>query len=137
MCAAALKLPAAHELLGALELSISRVRPQELVRMADKRLSLGFRFGQVNQLAEARRVSELTQLEDPVARCSFRCMYSCGLNLSAYYGEALDQAEQLLEEARHYGVDLALPYGHAMAALALTGLRRFKGRSNGHRPSVP
>jgi DNA-binding NarL/FixJ family response regulator len=127
MCAAALELPEAHTLIRLLESTASRTEPRELVRMADKQLSLGFRFGFIDHLADARRAVELVpEVEDPVIRCSFRSMYACGLNLSGYYSDALEQGRALLEDARNFRVDLALPYGHAMSAAALAGLRRYE-----------
>ncbi len=126
MSAAALELAEAHTLMGYLEAGVSRSDPVEVIRLADKRLALGFRFGAVRHLAEARRVAELVvEVDDPVVRCSFRCTYSCALNLAAYYGEGLDQAEALLDEAEEYRLDFALVYAHLMTAASLAGLRRY------------
>ena len=77
MCAAALELREAHNPMRALEQLRGGYEPDELVRLADKRLSLGFRFGYVRHLKEARSVAELVPLvDDPFVRCSFRSMYS-------------------------------------------------------------
>lgn len=126
MSAAALELDIAHELLAILAADSPRSDPTEVIRLADKRLALGFRFGSIEHLPDARRVAELVpEVEDPFARCSFRCTYSCALNLAAYYQDGLGQARLLLEDADTYRIDFALPYGHLMAASALAGLRDF------------
>jgi ATP/maltotriose-dependent transcriptional regulator MalT len=126
MSAAALELDVAHDLMHFLATSSSRSDPLEVIRLADKRLALGFRFGAIEHLAEARRVSELAlEVDDPFTRCSFRCTFSCALNLGAYYSEGLEQAALLLDEAEEYRVDFALAYGHLMTAAALAGLREF------------
>ena len=59
--------------------SSSEIR-RELVRLVDKQLSVGLRFGFVEHLADARQVAELLPaVEDPFARCSFRSMYAWAL----------------------------------------------------------
>jgi len=127
MCASALELESAHDLLQQLEESqVSDSDPLELVRMADKRLGLGFRFGFIRDLGGARLVAELVpQVSDPFARCSFRCALACALNLSAYYAEAATHATAVLDEARDLRIDPVLPYGHTMLAVALAGRRRY------------
>ena len=126
MCAAALELPEAHDLMAVLEESSRGQEPVELVRLADKRLSLGFRFGYVRHLAEARRISELVPLvDDPFVRCSFRSMYSWALTLGCFYREANVQAAQLLEDAMEYRVDIAVSHAQAMLGYSLAGLREF------------
>lgn len=129
MCASALELESAHELLEQLEdTNVKSPEPLELVRMADKRLGLGFRFGFIAGLAEARLVAELVpEVADPFARCSFRCALACALNLSSYYKEAMAHAIAVTEEASDLRIDPALPYGHAMLAAALAGQRDYPG----------
>lgn len=126
MCAAALELPSAHLFLNELEESSTRDDPVELVRLVDKQLSVGFRFGYVRYLSDARRVAELvTSIDDPFIRCSFRSMFSWALILGCFYSEARNQADQLLEDATEYRVDIALSHGHAMRGYALAGERDF------------
>jgi DNA-binding CsgD family transcriptional regulator/tetratricopeptide (TPR) repeat protein len=126
MCAAALELDEAHELLQQLELTACRSDTVELVRMAGKQLSLGFRFGFVRHLSSARDVAELVPaVNDPFARCSFRSSYSWALVLGGYYEEALTQAAALLEDASKFRVDVALSHGHAMLGYSLAGLRQY------------
>ena len=99
----------------------------EAVRQADKQLLLGLRFGSVTSLAGAKKVAELLPcVPDPFLRCSFGSMFSCALNLSAEYGQALVIAESLLQDARTFRVEFAMPYGYLMSGAALAGLRRFE-----------
>ena len=87
---------------------------------------MGFRFGYVRHLKDARRVAELVPLvEDPFVRCSFRSMYSWALILGCFYKEANDHAQQLLEDATEYRVDVAVSHAQAMLGYSLAGLRRF------------
>jgi len=110
-----------------IEASSSGNEPTELVRLADKRLSLGFRFGYVRHLRDARRVSELVSaVEDPFVRCSFRSMYSWALILGCDYAEAHAQAESLLLDATEYRVDVAVSHAQAMLGYSLAGLRDFR-----------
>jgi len=126
MCAAALELDEAHVLLQRLELTACRSDTVELVRMAGKQLSLGFRFGFVRHLNSARDVVELVSaVSDPFARCSFRSSYSWALALGGYYQEALTQATALLEDASKFRVDVALSHAHAMLGYSLAGLRQY------------
>ena len=98
----------------------------EAIRTADKRLVLGFRFGSVRGLPEARVVEELLpSVADPFVRCSFRSTFSYALNLGCEYARALETATAMVDDATHYRVDFALPYGRLMQAMALGGLRRF------------
>ena len=126
MCAAALELSEAHDLLKELEEISVGHDPAELVRLVDRQVSLGYRFGYVKHLKDARRVAELVPLvEDPFARCSFRSIFGWALTLGSFYEEAHKQAQLLLEEATEYRVDVAASYAHAMLGYSLGGMRRF------------
>ena len=126
MCASALELEEAHDLLALLIRTSLPTDPREIVRLADKELSLGFRFGFIRHLDDARRGAELVaSVSDPFSRCSFRSMHSCALALTADYERALTVANELVEDATRYRVDLAVPYGLATRAVALAGLRQF------------
>ncbi len=114
MCSAALEQPGAHDLLHELERTVEPGDPRELVRMVDKQLSVGLRFGFVRHLADARHVAELLpSVEDPFARCSFRSMFAWALTLASDYVTSFEVALTLIEEAREFRIDVALPYGHA------------------------
>jgi ATP/maltotriose-dependent transcriptional regulator MalT len=123
MCTAALERPEAHALLDDLERSAVKSDIRDQVRMADKQLLVGFRFGFVRHLAESRRASELVdRVDDPFVRCSFRSQHAWALALGAYYDDALSTARALIQDATEYRVEPALPYGFATEAVALAGL---------------
>ncbi|MCY7302629.1 MAG: hypothetical protein LH654_06255, partial [Thermoleophilia bacterium] len=123
MCASALELDEAHDLLKVLESTASSSDPYELVRMVDKRVGMDFRFGAIRHLAAARQVAELVaDLEDPFVRCSFRCAFACALNLNAEYADAHDQALMALHDANEFRVDPAVAYAQAVLATALSGM---------------
>jgi ATP/maltotriose-dependent transcriptional regulator MalT len=125
MCTAALERPEAHALLERLEQSVVQSDARDQVRMADKQLSVGFRFGYVKHLADSRIASELVdQVDDPLIRCSFLSMHAWALALGAYYEDALAVSTRLLQNATDFRVDPALPYGSATSAVALSGLGR-------------
>lgn len=127
MCAAALELDEAHELLHELETAVAASDAAELVRLADKQLSLGFRFGFVRHMSEARRVAELVSaVPDPFARSSFRGTFTWALILGGHYAEARDQALAWLDDATAFRVDVALSHGHALLGYALAGLRQYE-----------
>jgi DNA-binding CsgD family transcriptional regulator/tetratricopeptide (TPR) repeat protein len=126
MSASALELDETHVLLDVLEASVDRSQRYELVRMADKRLGAEVRSGAVRSLVRARDVVELVdRVDDPFARCSFRCNFAYALNLSAFYEEAHTQASRAYRDAVEFRVDPVLPYAHAMSATSLAGLRRY------------
>jgi ATP/maltotriose-dependent transcriptional regulator MalT len=126
MAASALEIDEAHDLLDELEATADRSDQFELVRMADKKLGVGLRFGEIRNLSEARRVAELvTHVDDPFVRCSFRSFYSYALSLSAFHREAYEQGLLLYEDASEFRIDLALSYAHSMLAVSLAGVGRF------------
>jgi ATP/maltotriose-dependent transcriptional regulator MalT len=123
MCTAALERPEAHELLDELERSVIVSDARDQVRMADKQLSVGFRFGFVRHLADSRAVYELLdEVADPFIRCSFLSMHAWALVLGAYYEDALSAARRLIADATDFRVRPALPYGYASEAIAAAGL---------------
>jgi DNA-binding CsgD family transcriptional regulator/tetratricopeptide (TPR) repeat protein len=125
MCTAALERPEAHSLLEKLEDSVVQSDARDQVRMVDKQLSVGFRFGYVKHLADSRIALELVdQVDDPLIRCSFFSMHAWALALSAYYEDAFAISMRLIENATDFRVDPALPYGSATSAVALSGLGR-------------
>jgi DNA-binding CsgD family transcriptional regulator len=126
--AAALELDTAHDLLLELQVSPRGVfDPTEAVRTADKKLALGLRFGSMAGLSDAKNVDELLpSVPDPYVRGSFRCMFSCALNLAAEYARALEVATAMLDDAARYRVEYALVYASLMQGTALAGLRSFE-----------
>lgn len=126
VCTAALELPEAHSLLDLLRKSVDTTDVRDQVRLADKQLLVGLRFGVVRHLAESRAATELVdRTDDPFIRCSFRTVHGWALALSAHYDEALLTTQALLHDATEHRVDLGLPYAFAANAVALAGLRRI------------
>ena len=126
VCTAALELPEAHTLLDVLRRTVDTTAVRDQVRLADKQLLVGLRFGVIRHLAESRAATELVdRTDDPFVRCSFRTVHGWALALSAHYDEALLTTQALLHDATEHRVDLSLPYALAVHAVALAGLRRF------------
>ena len=126
MAMMALELPEASDLLGLLRSTLPLESPRERVRLADKQMVYGIRFGELDRIADARGVEQLLPyVSDPCVRSSFRSVYSCALALHAYYDDALRVAEDLVEDATTSRVDFGLAYAHSTSALALAGLARF------------
>jgi len=126
VCTAALELPEAHTLLESLRVSVDTSDPRDLVRLADRQLSVGFRFGFVRNLNDSRAAVQLVdRIDDPFVRCSFRTVHGWALALGAYYDESLLTARLLLRDATEHRLEPVLPYGLATEATALAGLRRF------------
>ncbi len=124
--AGALELSDAHDLLRELEQSSAGDDPAEMVRLVDRQIALGFRFGYIQKLGEARRVEELVpSVDDPFIRCSFWNVYSSTLLLSGYFAEAEQIAHRLLDEAIRFRVDVVISYAQATIGHAMAGLRQF------------
>jgi DNA-binding CsgD family transcriptional regulator/tetratricopeptide (TPR) repeat protein len=127
VCTAALEQPDTHELLESLRSSVDVADPRDLVRLADRQLSVGFRFGVVRHLDESRAAAELVdRIDDPFVRCSFRTVHAWALALAAYYNEALMMSTALIQDATEHRVDPAMPYALAAETMALRGLHRFE-----------
>jgi DNA-binding NarL/FixJ family response regulator len=127
MAASSLELDETHALVSQLERTIAQADQYELVRMADRKLGIDLRFGEMQSLADARRVAELAgSLTDPFVRCSFRSLLAYALCLNALYVEAHDQASLLHEDATTFRIDPALPYAYSHLALSLAGMGRFE-----------
>jgi len=125
VCTAALERPEAHSLLEELRVSVDTTDVRDQVRLADKQLLVGLRFGVVRHLAESRVVTEIVdRTDDPFVRCSYRTVLAWALALSAHYNESLVTTEALLHDTTQHRVDLGLPYALATQAVALAGLRR-------------
>ena len=104
MCNSALERPEAHGLFDDLVASAVSTDATDQVRMADRQLSLGFRFGSVNGLANSRRVLELVdEVEDVFVRCSFLGVHGWALALGAHYDEAVATARRLDTRPRSFG----------------------------------
>ena len=126
MCNSAMERPEAHTLLNELVESAVSTDATDQVRMADRQLAVGFRFGSVTGLENSRRVLELVdQVDDAFVRCSFLGVHGWALALGAHYDEALAAARRLASQAAELRFDSAMPYAHATTAVALAGLQRW------------
>lgn len=126
VCTAALELPETHALLDDLRTSVDASDPNDLVRLADRQLSVGFRFGFIRQLRDSRAAVELLdRIVDPFVRCSFRTVHGWALALGAFYDESLLTARILVRDATEHRLEPVLPYAFGTEAVALAGLRRF------------
>jgi hypothetical protein len=127
MCTSALELPETLALLDDLAGSAVESDVIDMVRMTDRQLSVGFRFGFVRHLGDSRRVAELVdQVDDPFVRCSFLTMHTWALALGGYYEEALESARHLLDDTLRLRMDLVVPYAYATEAVSLAGLNRHE-----------
>lgn len=123
MCTAALERPEAHRLLDELAGSVIGSDANDQVRMADRQLGVGFRFGYVKGLADSRRAAELVDLvEDPFARCSFLSLHAWALALGAFYSEAYETVARLEQLATQLRLHPAVPYANSTKAVALAGM---------------
>jgi DNA-binding CsgD family transcriptional regulator/tetratricopeptide (TPR) repeat protein len=110
----------------ALSTSLVRSDPTDVVRCATSGLGYELKCGTLD-LAEADRAYELIDsLRDPIARTSFESIYSLALCLVARYDEALVVAGSLLDVAKRYRLDFALPYALSSAATAHAGRREWR-----------
>jgi len=126
MAMMALEMDEARALLDMLTDTLPSESPRERVRVADKQMVYGMRFGVLRRLDTIRGVEQLLPyVADPSVRCSFRSVYSFALVLGAYYSEALRVADDLAQDASSCRMDFGLSYAHATRSVALAGLYRF------------
>jgi LuxR family transcriptional regulator, maltose regulon positive regulatory protein len=67
----------------------------------------------------------LTMVKDPLVRSSFLHTVSYGLGLAGRYAEALDLADQALDEASRYRLAFVSRHAYISKAIAELGLRHF------------
>jgi DNA-binding NarL/FixJ family response regulator len=126
LCATELELPQAGEILDQLRKGVTIADSREVVTAAAHGLAYQLKFGESLDLSDAEVASELVDaIADALVRTSFRNAYSHVLALNANYPEALSMAEVLLEDARAYRIDFAVPYALCSAAVASAGLRKW------------
>lgn len=97
------------------------------VRVNVMRLARANRSGGVREAIEQARskMHLLERIADPLVRTSFLHALATALNLSGNYQEACTHAEEILEEARRFRLDLPVPHGLLDRAIAELGLRKF------------
>jgi DNA-binding CsgD family transcriptional regulator len=100
--------------------------PDEIVREATRRLLIELRSGALRSLQFSRNAYEvIAQVEDPIARCSFRNVFSSALSVYGEYDLALAVAAELQHDAEAHRLDFVLPVASCTIAQAFCGLRRF------------
>jgi ATP/maltotriose-dependent transcriptional regulator MalT len=127
MCSGALELDEAKDILAHLTETAVPGDPVDTVRLVDRRLCLGFRFGYIDALEDARRAAELLKfVSDPVIRCSFRSTFAGALGLKAEYGATSEVAQELIDDALTHRIGMVLPHAYWLKGQALGGLRDFE-----------
>ena len=100
--------------------------PDEIVRDATQCLLMEMRTGAIRSHAWARRAAEVVEdVRDPIARCSFRNVYSGVLSLHGDYSLALQHGRLLYDDAQAHRLDFVLPVASCTIAQALCGLREY------------
>ncbi len=97
------------------------------VRVNVMRLTRANRSGGVREAIEeaTSKMHLLKRISDPLVRTSFLHALGTALNLGGNYEEARATAEEILEEARRFRLDLPVPHGLLDRAVAELGLRKF------------
>jgi LuxR family transcriptional regulator, maltose regulon positive regulatory protein len=126
LCAVELELPEAASTLAELSTGVRISDPRDLVRASAHELTFQLRMGCVD-LRDADRAWELLPaISDPLIESAFQSVYSSALALTARYDDALHVASALRATAIRYRLGFAIPYAEISAAIAHTGLRRFR-----------
>jgi LuxR family transcriptional regulator, maltose regulon positive regulatory protein len=126
MCSIELERPEAVAALEELATEGALTIPREIVRAAGHRLYSQFRLGSLD-LEEADLAYELLpSVRDPLVASSFQAAYSAALAASSRYSEALGVANELLDCAREYRYEFAVPYAKGVAAICHAGMRQWQ-----------
>jgi DNA-binding CsgD family transcriptional regulator len=125
ICAIELELPEVPAKLEALSAAVGPSNPRDFVRAAAHRLSYQLKVGPIDLIGADRAYQLLGNVRDPLTQSSFQCAYSGALAFSARYLEARDVAAALLEDARRYRLEFAVPYAQTVAAIAHAGMREW------------
>jgi LuxR family maltose regulon positive regulatory protein len=100
---------------------------EDIVRDATRCLLLELRSGALRSLSWGRRASEVvSEVRDPIARCSFRNVYASALSVYGDYALAADVADELRRDAEQHRLTFVLPVAACTLAQALCGLRRYR-----------
>jgi DNA-binding NarL/FixJ family response regulator len=126
VCMIDLELPTAAAAFAELSEGVGFGDPRELVRAAGHGVYLHMNQGSLD-LEEADVAHQLLPaVNDPLVCSSFLSAYANALVLAARYDDALAAASELSEIAERCRFDFALTYGLAGAAMAHSGLRRWR-----------
>jgi ATP/maltotriose-dependent transcriptional regulator MalT len=124
-CLVDLELPEASQTLEELSAGVAASNPRDVVRSAAVRIGYQLKLGTLDLTNPGLAYELLGTVRDPMARASFLNVYGAALALSARYDAALEIAELLLENARRFRLDFALPYALCVKASAHAGRREW------------
>jgi ATP/maltotriose-dependent transcriptional regulator MalT len=96
------------------------------LRVANGRMLLAMRDGSGIDPEWLSAVHRLPRVDDPLIRSSFLQVWSCVLAYTGRYDQALEAADQQLQEADQYRLAFARPHGLVRRAFALRGLKRHR-----------
>jgi LuxR family maltose regulon positive regulatory protein len=127
--AAALELerPESRQLLSALG-PIGSLEPDERVILVGRTINLETRFGLPVSVEEGRAMWQLLhRVADPVARTSFRNVFSFALAAMGHYDEALRLTREQLEDANLHRLPFVVPYALTVQGLVAIGVHDYIG----------
>jgi LuxR family maltose regulon positive regulatory protein len=105
---------------------VEALEPEERVVYTCRLLNLETRFGLPVSLEQGRTARQLLHLvKDPIARCSFRNVFSYTLAAMGYYSEARELSNEQLEDADRHRVDFVIPYAQIVQALVEFGQHSY------------
>jgi DNA-binding CsgD family transcriptional regulator/tetratricopeptide (TPR) repeat protein len=101
--------------------------PTAMVRLVTGRVIVATRRGGLLEALDLVPSTHalLTMVKDPLIRSSFLHTVSYGFGLAGRYAQALDLADQALDEASRYRLDFVSRYAYISKAIAELGLRHF------------
>ena len=124
-CFIDLELPDAEPTLARLSDGVTFADAREVVRAAAHRVYLQLRRGSLD-LEDADRANQLlSAVSDPLVESSFESGYAIALALAARYTDARSAATGLLNTARRFRLEFAVPYALCGTAMAHSGLREW------------
>jgi DNA-binding CsgD family transcriptional regulator/tetratricopeptide (TPR) repeat protein len=126
ICATALELPEAPEMLRSLVAGVSRSSTREVLQSATYEAGCRCKFGHLDLASADAAYHLLSAVDDPLVVSSFQSLYSSLLGLGARYDDALRVSEELLITTHRYRLEFAIPYALASAATASAGLRKWR-----------
>ncbi|HLM36798.1 MAG TPA: LuxR C-terminal-related transcriptional regulator [Gaiellaceae bacterium] len=130
LCAQAQAFESEEELRATLLEFVSQdtLSPDEMLRSANARLIVGVTIGGIPEALEEAALSArmcIPEAADPLVRTSFLNLLTRTLSLVGRYAEAIDIAEQEIEEAHRSRLAFVLPHAYVATAVAAVGLRHY------------
>jgi DNA-binding NarL/FixJ family response regulator len=97
------------------------------IRLANGRILWALRSGSGIDPFLFSAVHTLARVDDPLIRSSFLHTWASLLIYTGMYAEALETTHQQIQELTQHRLEFALPHTYVNEALALRGLRKFRG----------